>query len=138
MANSEGDSSGVWSGERKWAGHEGGRGGGRGSGNGLVEANALQSLFKTPTADYDVLIHLHPALLARYAQAVEPDTDMWESKLRYRNLADPGVFGAEVRVGFDPAEQYARDLQVSLPGFKKDGADGLVASRRHGRLAVGL
>jgi hypothetical protein len=39
-------------------------------------------------------------------------SDLWESKLRYRNLADPGVFGGEIRVAFDPAESLARDIQV--------------------------
>jgi U3 small nucleolar RNA-associated protein 22 len=96
-------------------------------------ADGQQSLFKTPTEDYDVVFHLNPSLQTRCSQAVEPDHELWESKLRFRNLADPGVYAGEVRVGFDPTESFARDIQVrflkSGNGFRLRIQSGCTATR---------
>lgn len=73
-----------------------------------------QSIFKTQLSPYDILIHLRPALLPRYAQAVEPETDVWESRTKYRNVGmAESVYGSDVKIGFDPAAAFARDIQVS-------------------------
>ena len=85
----------------------------------------VQALFTTPTAEYDVLIHLDPSLLTRYALAVSPDVQEWEGKLQYKNITGQGVYGEEVRIGFDPAASFARDIQVS-PFLQPSFSDSLI------------
>lgn len=71
-----------------------------------------QALFTTPIRDYNVVIHLSAALITRQSEAVDLQPELWEAKMQYRNLADEGVYGSEVRVAFNPAQSFARDIQV--------------------------
>lgn len=73
----------------------------------------VQALFTTPTRDYDVVIHLDTAFVTRYAQAVNPDTDLWEEKMKYKNLGETGVLGDDIKLGVDLTGTFARDIQVS-------------------------
>ena len=72
-------------------------------------------MFKTPLHQYDIILHINPSYLARYAQSVDPVYAEWEDKLKFRNLGDGGVFGKEVKFNFDPAWAFVKDLQVSQP-----------------------
>ena len=72
-----------------------------------------QSLFITPLEHYDFLIHLVPSVLPRYGQSVSPDPDVWELKLKFRNVQNGA--GDELRVDCDPAESFARSIQVGSP-----------------------
>lgn len=65
------------------------------------------------------MIHLSPALITRQAEAAEPEPELWEAKMQYRNLADEGVYGSGLRVAFNPAEALARDIQVSRPSSSR-------------------
>lgn len=73
-----------------------------------------QQLFKTPLNDYSFLLHLDPSVLPRLSQAVSPDQSRWTSK--YKNVASiqaaNSVYGKELRIDFDPASQYLKDLEV--------------------------
>jgi hypothetical protein len=62
--------------------------------------------------DYDVLLHLEPSILTRYAQAVNPDADQWEAKLKHRNVQQ-SILGEEVKVTLDPAHALVKEIQVS-------------------------
>ena len=79
----------------------------------------VEQLFKTPLNDYSFLLHLDPAILPRLSQAVSPDQARWTSK--YKNVASiqasNSVYGKELRVDFDPARQYFKDLEVGIPSF---------------------
>ena len=46
-----------------------------------------------------------------------PAREEWESKAKYRNLQET-TYGEEVRIAFDPALSFARDIQVSLTAVK--------------------
>ena len=72
-----------------------------------------QRLFITPFAHYDFLIHLVPSVLLRYAQAVCPDHAEWEEKFKFRNFQ---TGNKDLRLNQDPAESFARDIQVSTSG----------------------
>ncbi|TYJ58527.1 hypothetical protein B9479_000736 [Cryptococcus floricola] len=76
-----------------------------------VESGALdvRSLFVTPVEHFDFLIHLNAAHLSRSALAIHPDPSLWEPHLKFRNLSSAGE--GSVRVDFDPATMFVRDLQ---------------------------
>jgi hypothetical protein len=77
--------------------------------------SSCQSLFTTPLEHYDVLLHLDPSIVTRYAEGVSPDADRWQGNT-YRNLVDStdGLEGGQgIRVGWDPVGAFVRDLQVS-------------------------
>lgn len=76
-------------------------------------------MLKTPVKDYNAVIHLSPALVTRQAEAAEPEPELWEAKMQYRNITDEGVYGSELRVAFNPAQSFARDIQVSHKGELK-------------------
>ncbi|WVQ80672.1 hypothetical protein IAT38_002777 [Cryptococcus sp. DSM 104549] len=69
----------------------------------------VNSLFTTPLAHFDFIIHLHPSVLPRSSQSLTASPSLWEAHLKFRNLAPDA--SDEIRVGFDPAESFVRDLQ---------------------------
>nr|XP_031858971.1 uncharacterized protein CI109_005639 [Kwoniella shandongensis]KAA5526043.1 hypothetical protein CI109_005639 [Kwoniella shandongensis] len=71
----------------------------------------VRSLFVTPLAGYDFLLHLHSSLLSRYSLAVSPDSQEWESKLKFRNLHTGTSDRTSIKIGFDPVESFVQDLQ---------------------------
>lgn len=60
--------------------------------------------------DYDFQIHLDPKVLPRYISNLSPDESIWASKSKYVNVANEHK--DELLLGFDPAWNFARDLQV--------------------------
>jgi len=68
-------------------------------------------LFEHPTTDYDFLIELDPRAVSRYWQGLHAAPSVWNPS-GYANLADGGEDGEAVRVAFNPAELYFRDLQT--------------------------
>jgi len=79
----------------------------------LPSPTDIQALFTTPTRDYDVVIHLQSALVTRYAQAVNADADLWEEKMKYKNVGGAGVLGDDLKLDVDLTGAFARDIQVS-------------------------
>ncbi|KAK8853038.1 hypothetical protein IAR55_003739 [Kwoniella newhampshirensis] len=73
----------------------------------------VKSLFITPLAGYDFLLHLHPSVLSRYSLAVSPNSQEWESKLKFRNLHSysDSSSASSLTIGFDPAGSFVKDLQ---------------------------
>ncbi|WVF73208.1 hypothetical protein IAT40_008027 [Kwoniella sp. CBS 6097] len=76
----------------------------------------VRSLFVTPLEHYDFLIHLSPSVLSRYSQSITADPEEWESKLKFRNIHTGGHDDEDedetrVKIDFDPASMFVRDLQ---------------------------
>ncbi|WVR00376.1 hypothetical protein IAU59_007519 [Kwoniella sp. CBS 9459] len=77
----------------------------------------VRSLFVTPLEHYDFLIHLSPSVLSRYSQSITADSEEWESKLKFRNIHtgqnddDDDDEGAGIKIDFDLASMFVRDLQ---------------------------
>ncbi|KAJ7581471.1 Nrap protein [Mycena floridula] len=69
---------------------------------------SVQPMFTHPTADYDFLIHLDPAVLPRYFQNASVDTSQLARRGKYSNLP---ATAETVRPGFDPARALFLDLQ---------------------------
>jgi len=44
---------------------------------------------------------------------VNPDTDLWEEKMKYKNLGETGVLGDDIKLDVDLTATFARDIQVS-------------------------
>ncbi|KAF9544001.1 hypothetical protein EC957_000270 [Mortierella hygrophila] len=79
-----------------------------------TSSSALNALFITPTAQYDVVIDLDPAMCTRYAQNLSPDAQSFVTKGdKYKNLGtfQKSVFGDQILIGFDPATEYLAELQ---------------------------
>ncbi|KAG0297764.1 hypothetical protein BGZ96_004955 [Linnemannia gamsii] len=79
-----------------------------------TSSSALNALFITPTAQYDVVIDLDPAMCTRYAQNLSPDAQYFVTKGdKYKNLGtfQKSVFGEQILIGFDPAAEYLAELQ---------------------------
>lgn len=88
----------------------------------------VSTLFATPLEHYDAVLHLTEG--TRAAEALDPDTSAWESKLAFRNLSS--VSGTSVRVGFDSAALLVDTLKRTY------GDSVLVFHDLHGGRAVGL
>jgi hypothetical protein len=71
-------------------------------------------LFTTPLEGYDILLHLKPSVVTRYAQGVNPLKEVWEEKNRFKNIDTQQQEVAGLKVGFNPAEEFVKDIQVSL------------------------
>ncbi|RXK39464.1 hypothetical protein M231_03297 [Tremella mesenterica] len=73
----------------------------------------VKNLFTTPLDQYDFLIHLKPSLVPTYAQAVRCEEEQWEtSSSKFRNApVIQGVYGSELRLGFDPMSEFVKDIQ---------------------------
>jgi hypothetical protein len=67
-------------------------------------------LFTTPLGDYDALLHLNPAIISTYAQAVNPNHAEWQGKT-FRNLVTDKQ---PVDIDLNPAWSFVNDLQVSM------------------------
>ncbi|KAH9912225.1 Nrap protein [Fomitopsis serialis] len=71
----------------------------------------VKTLFAHPTAHYDFVVELEPALLPRYAQSVEADPAVWARNRKYANARAEDGGGAQLLVGFDPARMFYEDLK---------------------------
>ena len=73
-----------------------------------------KTLFVHPTDDYDVLIRLRPEALCRAHQSVLGAASGGETGLgrKYANIPRPGEEDSELRVDYDPASEFFRDLKV--------------------------
>ena len=72
----------------------------------------IQPIFRHPTVDYNFLIELDPLAVSRYWQSLSAPSSMW-NPAQYANLAHDANDGL-VRVAFNPAEMFFRDLQVRV------------------------
>lgn len=76
----------------------------------------LQSLFKTPTREYDFLINLKPEIDTQAAYKIFAHADSsirqaWES--HQRNQMSSGMAGKDILVDFNPVTMFVQDLEVS-------------------------
>ena len=60
-----------------------------------------------------MVIYLESAFVTRYAQAVNPDIDLWEGQMKYKNLGGNGVLGEDLKLDADLVGAFAKDVQVS-------------------------
>lgn len=87
-----------------------------------------QSLFTTPLADYDVILHLDPSIVSTYAQAVQADEAQWQGQT-FRNLNESKK---SVMLEFNPAQSFVSNLK------RLYHESLLVFNDRHGGHVVGL
>lgn len=99
-----------------------------------------KTLFLHPPEDYDFQVHLHPIALPRYVQNVAADETLWTKRSKYVNVADHGAGkdSTGALLDFDPAIEFARDLQVSELCYNKPGLNvGCLANiRRYDRVVL--
>lgn len=71
---------------------------------------SFKSLFVHPTEDYDFLLHLNTDAVTRYWEGIHPSPSVWTSGYVNLDLHDVNKQNS-VRVEFNPAEAFYRDLQ---------------------------
>ncbi|KIJ40341.1 hypothetical protein M422DRAFT_68604 [Sphaerobolus stellatus SS14] len=76
---------------------------------------SYKPFFIHPRGDYDFLIELDPLAVTRYWQnihaSVVPETQRYVNLIQRGSVNASSINPASVRVGFNPAELYFRDLQ---------------------------
>ncbi|GAA99664.1 hypothetical protein E5Q_06367 [Mixia osmundae IAM 14324] len=71
----------------------------------------VKSMFKTPLAHYDLLIHLDASQLPRYAESISPRQHLLTARQPRWALANQADGARSVPLGFDPAQNLVRTLE---------------------------
>lgn len=70
-------------------------------------------MFIHPTQGYNILLHLDLSVLPRYLHNVNVDHDLLMKRSKYANKTQQDE-AVKILPGFDPAQLFVADLQVSL------------------------
>lgn len=101
----------------------------------IVQKESAMVLFTPSLHTYDFVVHLHPSVHTRYAEALRPNADAWlaEGKRAYKNLSSlrPSVYGSEMRPDWDPVQAYVALLHTLYPSVFRLFYD------QHGGTAIG-
>ncbi|KIY65485.1 Nrap protein [Cylindrobasidium torrendii FP15055 ss-10] len=77
-----------------------------------TESESILPIFTHPNGDYHFLVELNPSVLPRYHQNVHADLALLSQRhKKFSNLQNTPADEVEVRIGFDPARLFFKDLQ---------------------------